>query len=230
MDLKKINDIIGQLADVNEQLISLSDDIWLGINPRDNESVAAGTQFLQDYNLATNQLSQAAATIEQYLFNYFRNDLEKVQSVVEHGNDDTIKNQRMINELDRGKAYTLTDNHNFTFTRPHSFVLEGIAYTNITTWKALYLEVLETLLVTNRTKFLELVNEERFISSRGNPLFTTQPEKLRLPQKLRTGFYAEVNMSANTIKNTILEILDHFDIDQSSLKVYLREDRDKQLS
>ena len=40
MDIKKIQHILGQLTEVNEQLISLADDIWLDIDPRDNESIA----------------------------------------------------------------------------------------------------------------------------------------------------------------------------------------------
>jgi len=223
MDIKKIQHILGQLTEVNEQLISLADDIWLDIDPRDNESIAAGAQFLQDYNQSTEQLSQTAAAIEQQLSQYFQQDSASLQPAIEHGSDDAQKNQRMIKELDRSKAYSLRDN--FTFKRPFGFVLNGIAYSQITTWKAIYLKVLDILHSTNPDKFAALATEQRFVSNRGNPLFTHQPEKLRVAQSLSAGFYAEVNMSANTIKDTLIQVLDYFSIDENTMKIYLREDR-----
>lgn len=224
MDIKKIQHILGQLAEVNEQLMSLADDIWLGIDPRDNESIAAGAQFLQDYNQSTEQLSQTASGIEQQLSQYFQQDSESLQPVIEQGSDDTQKNQRMIKELDRNKAYSLRDN--FTFKRPYGFVLNGIAYTQITTWKAIYLKVLDILHSAEPDKFAALVTEQRFVSSRGNPLFAHQKDKLRVAQSLLAGFYTEVNMSANTIKDTLIQVLDYFSIDESNIKIYLREGRD----
>lgn len=187
MDVKKIQRILEQLADVNEQLVSLSDDIWLGIDHRDNESVIEGSKFIQDYNLATSQLSKAAATVEQQLLTYFKNDIESVHSIIEQGDDNEIKNQRMIKELDRSKAYSLNDN--FTYKRPYGFVLKGIAYTNITTWKAVYLKVLHVLYEMSPTDFSTLLTDKRFISKRGNPLFTKDLKKLRVAQSLPAGFY-----------------------------------------
>ena len=227
MDVKKIQRILEQLADVNEQLVSLSDDIWLGIDHRDNESVIEGSKFIQDYNLATSQLSKAAATVEQQLLTYFKNDIESVHSIIEQGDDNEIKNQRMIKELDRSKAYSLNDN--FTYKRPYGFVLKGIAYTNITTWKAVYLKVLHVLYEMSPTDFSTLLTDKRFISKRGNPLFTKDLKKLRVAQSLPAGFYTEVNMSANSIKDTLLQILAYFSIDEKEMKIYLREDRDAQL-
>lgn len=198
MDIKKIQQILGQLAEVNEQLMSLADDIWLDIDPRDNESIAAGAQFLQNYNQSTEQLSQAAAAIEQQLSQYFQQDSTNLQPVIEQGSDDSQKNQRMIKELDRSKAYSLRDN--FTFKRPYGFVLNGIAYTQITTWKAIYLKVLDILHGAEPNKFAALVTEQRFISNRGNPLFTHQKEKLRVAHALPAGFYTEVNMSQTLLR------------------------------
>lgn len=224
MNIKKIQQLLGQLTEVNEQLVSLSDDIWLSIDPRDNESVIAGSQFIQAYNVATGQLSKAAASIEQQLSHYFQKDTESLQPVIEQGTDDSQKNQRMIKELDRSKAYSLRDN--FTFKRPYGFVLNGIAYTQITTWKAIYLKVLDIFYHTRPDEFKGLVADERFISNRGNPTFTSNQEELRVAQLLDAGFYTEINMSANTIKNTLLDVLGYFSVNEKDIKIYLREDRD----
>lgn len=215
MGIKKIQQTLGQLAEVNEQLMSLANDIWLDIDRRDNDSIAAGTQFLQSYNQSTEQLSKAVAAIEQQLSQYSQQDSTSLQPAIEQGSDDSQKNQRMIKELNRSKAYSLREN--FTFKRPYGFVLNGIAYTEITTWKAICLRVLDILHSVEPNKFVALVTEQRFISSRGNPLFAHQKEKLRIAHALPAGFYTEVNMSANTIKDTLLQSLSNAYICQSNV-------------
>ena len=39
-------------------------------------------------------------------------------------------------------------------------------------------------------------------------------------------FYVEINFSANQIRNNIKDLLEYFQIDQKSMKIYLREYRD----
>ena len=40
------------------------------------------------------------------------------------------------------------------------------------------------------------------------------------------GLWAELNLSANNIRDRIAHLLEHFDYDPSTFVVYLREDRD----
>jgi hypothetical protein len=51
-------------------------------------------------------------------------------------------------------------------------------------------------------------------------------DELRVPQKADFDFYIETNISANTIKNYIKELLEYFEFDKSHVIIYLREDRD----
>lgn len=224
MNLKKTQELLSQLSEVNEQLISLADDIWLSIDPRDNESVTAGAEFIKNYNEATGELSKAVLSIEQQLSHYFQKNQESIMPAIEQGSDDAHKNQRLVRELDRSKAYSLNDD--FTFKRPYGFILNDIAYTQLRTWKAVYLKVLDIFYLNRPSKFLEMVHDTRFISSRGNYLFSEDKDKLRAAQPLEAGFYAEVNMSANQLARAIIQVLEYFSVDENSMKVYLREDRD----
>lgn len=73
---------------------------------------------------------------------------------------------------------------------------------------------------------MELVHDTRFISSRGNYLFSEDKDKLRVAQPLEARFYAEVNMSANQLARAIIQVLEYLSVDENSMKVYLYEDRD----
>jgi len=75
-------------------------------------------------------------------------------------------------------------------------------------------------------KFAALPETERFISNRGNPLFSNDQTILRVGEKLPSDLYAEVNLSANMIRDNLHDLLEHFGLDPRAMKIYLREDRD----
>lgn len=117
-------------------------------------------------------------------------------------------------------------NENFTYKQPFGFILEDAAYKGIKTWKNLYLPVLKILKEKDPEKFNHLPDEERFISNRGNPLFSREKAKLRIEEKIGPGFYAEINLSANNIRDNIKVLLAYFQIELNSMQIFLREDRD----
>ena len=47
---QKIRTILGDLESVRENLLSLSDDIWLDIAHKDSEALREGTEFKLAYN------------------------------------------------------------------------------------------------------------------------------------------------------------------------------------
>ena len=100
------------------------------------------------------------------------------------------------------------------------------AYKGLKTWKTLYLLVLDMLQATDPEKFAALPETERFISNRGKPLLSSNEHDLRLGEKLDSGLYAEINLSANSLLKYIKELLEHFGLDPRTMKIYIREDRD----
>ena len=51
----KIKTMLDSLNDIQEQLLALPDDMLLSIDPRDNESIEEGAEFIKTYN---NRLSE----------------------------------------------------------------------------------------------------------------------------------------------------------------------------
>jgi hypothetical protein len=191
------------------------------IDPRDNDQLEQRTQFIKDFNNSFIQFSTSAALISKQIKHYFNVDPEEEE--LEHEVSELDKLSRVIKELDKNKAYSLDEN--FTYKRPYGFVLENSAYKGIKTWKSLFIQILKELYKKDKNIYLNLPNEKKFISKRNNPLFSKNPNELRSFEKIPGGFFVEVNLSANHIKNALIDLLEHFSIDYKNLKIYLREDR-----
>lgn len=222
MTQHKIKEILDTLNNLQENLLSMPDDMLLSIDPRDNESLTQGTQFIMAYNDSLSQFSGSSAKIVQMIKAHFRIDPEKDEVVEESVNRQ--QRERLIEELDQTVPHTL--NENFTYKRPYGFILGETAYKGLKTWKTLYLLVLDMLQTADPAKFAALPETERFISNRGNPLFSNDQTILRVGEKLPSDLYAEVNLSANMIRDNLHDLLEHFGLDPRAMKIYLREDRD----
>jgi len=71
----KIKDILDNLNQLEVDLMALPDDIWLSINPRDNESVEKGTTFLKSFNDNLAGFSESAGKILRQMIPHFSNPL-----------------------------------------------------------------------------------------------------------------------------------------------------------
>jgi len=222
MTQNKIKEMLDMLNTLNEYFLSLPDDMLLGIDPRDNESLDTNCRFIKQFNDSLSDFTNSSAKIESQIKKYFSINPEEddVEKETIEGNG----KKRIIRELDRTECYSL--DANFTYKRPFGFVLYDTAYKGIKTWKSLYLQVLKELYAQFPEKFLLLPSEEIFISKRGNPLFSLNSTELRVFEELFSGFFVELNLPANNIIRNIKELLKYFDLSESEFKVYLREDRD----
>ncbi|WP_449258273.1 hypothetical protein [Chlorobium limicola] len=226
MTQNKIKEILDTLNNLQENLLSLPEDMLLSIDPRDNESLDQGTQFIKAYNDSLSQFTESSARIAQMVKAHFGINPEEDDVVKESGN--RLQRERLIAELDQTVPHTL--NENFTYKRPYGFILGETAYKGLKTWKTLYLLVLDMLQTTDPEKFAALPETERFISNRGKPLLSANEHDLRLGEKLESGLYAEVNLSANSLLKYIKDLLEHFGFDPRTMKIYLREDRDADIN
>ncbi|MDD3878135.1 MAG: hypothetical protein PHT69_16065 [Bacteroidales bacterium] len=220
----KIKETLDLMNTVQEQLLSLADDIHLSIDPRDKDSIKKGYEFLSGYSEQLTQFTESSNVLEEQIKNFFginpeTEDIVKIDSI-----RNVTERERIIKELDKTKAYSLDEN--FTFKRPYGFVLGNTAIKGLKTWKSLYVNLLSTLYESDKVKFKKLTSEPKFVSNRGNFYFHNDKSVFRVYEKVAGGFYAEVNLSANHIKNVIIDLLVYFKIEVKSLKIYLREDRD----
>jgi hypothetical protein len=222
MNQEKIRELLDTLNSLQENLLGLPDDMLLNIDARDNDSLEQGTRFIIDYNNSLGQYVESSLKIASLIKAHFRIDPEKDEVVEESANRQ--QRERLIAELDQTIPHTL--NENFTYKRPYGFILGDTAVKGLKTWKSLYLYVLDILQTDDSKKFSVLPQTERFISNRGNPLFSADQAILRVGEKLPSGLYAEVNLSANMIRDNLHDLLEHFGLDPRTMKIYLREDRD----
>ena len=223
MDQKNnIKETLDILNTLNEYLLSITEDMLLSIDPKDNQSIESGLQSISQFNNSLSEFIGASVKIEAQIKKYFSINPEEDDIVKESSNNN--KNKRIIKELDKTEFYSLDEN--FTYKRPFGFVLGDSVYKGIKTWKSLYLQVLRELRGQYPEKILKLTEEEKFITNRGNALFAKNDQGLRIAEELFSGFFVEVNLSANSIRDNIINLLDYFGVDSAEFKISLRENRD----
>ena len=213
--------ILQDLEAVRENLLALSDDIWLSIDHNDPDSLEAGVEFKRTYNAKLAAFDALSSELSQLVQQFTRVDLAEEE---ESGEDDSQSNERIIEQLNTEQLYSIDED--FTFKRPHGFILDGQAVMGITTWRRLYELVCIGLLRRDRVLFLTLIDHKKFVSSRGHRQFTTEPRELRSPSRLDEGVYTEINLSANGLRDVIRSLLDAYEIPRDNLQIFLREDRD----
>ena len=222
MTQEKVKEIIDMLNTLNEYLLALPDDMLLNIDPRDNESVQQGLEFIQKFNDNMAVFSQTADKIDRQLQTFFEIEIEEDE--VEGESMDEGRRVRIIRDLDKTEPHSLDES--FTYKRPYGFVLGKAAYKGLQTWRNLYLQTLSELRSLDPERFARLPQESKFISKRGKPWFGPHESDFRQAERLSPGFYLEVNLSANNIRDNLKLLLSHFGLNYREMKIYLREDRD----
>ncbi len=213
--------ILEDLEAVRENLLALSDDIWLSIDHNDNDALVEGVQFKQAYNEKMTAFDKLASELSAMVQQYTSVRLGERERV---GLDDQAGNERIIQELNREEPRSIDED--LTFKRPHGFILDGQATVGITTWRRVFELVCRQLLRRDPDRFHGLPDHPDFISTRGHHGFSRNPVELRSAGLIGDGIYAEINLSANDLRNTIRRLLEAFDIPMDRLQLFLREDRD----
>lgn len=213
--------ILEDLEEIRENLLALSDDIWLSINHNDPESLEAGVDFKRAYNAKAADFDRVASELSALVQQYTSVRLEEAEKT---GGTDRALNERIIAELNREEPHRLDED--FTYKRPHGFILDGQGTKGITTWQRLYELVLQRLYDQDTERFRGLCADPNFTTNRGNPTFTTDPARLRKALEVRAGLFVESNYSANSIRDMLSRVLTAFEVPTDKLLIFLRQDRD----
>lgn len=213
--------ILEDLEAVRENLLALSDDIWLSIDHNDTEAMDAGVAFKREYNAKAAEFDRVAEELSVLVQQFTSVRLEAGE---ETGADDHEQNERIVRELNREEPHSLGED--FTYKRPHGFILSGQAASGISTWQRLYELVCRLLFQRDAARFAALVDHPDFISNRGNRSVTRDRDALRSALEINNGLYVECNLSANGICDMLRRLLAAFEIDPGEFKIFLRQDRD----
>jgi hypothetical protein len=217
----RTREILEDLEAVRENLLALSDDIWLSIDHNDPQALDAGVEFKRAYNAKAAAFDVVASELSALVQQYTSVRLEEAEK---SGGTDRAENDRIITELNREEPHGLDED--FTYKRPHGFILEGQGTTGITTWQRLYELVCRRLFERDPARFRGLCGHPDFTTSRGNHTFTTDRIRLRKALEVGDGLYAESNLSANGIRDMLRRVLTAFVIATDQLQIFLRQDRD----
>ena len=221
---ERISQILSSLERTNENLLDLSDDIWLSIDHNDSDELRAGVEFKQQYNTAMTEFAQAAERIQQLITDYTSVPADEEATSPDVGAEE---HDRIIQELDRSERHTLDED--FRYKRPFGFVFQGHAAKDLRTWRAVYERVIRLLAQLEGESFMHVATDEAFETQHGNRMFAHSPEGMRKSREVLPDLWVELNLSANNIRDHIKRLLKHFDYDLSAFIVYLREDRDAEV-
>ncbi len=224
-----IRNILQDLERVRENMLALSDDIWLSIDHNDQEALQEGVDFKKAYNERMIGFDRLSSEISELVQQYtaVRID-EPEEEPTPSPESDQQKNERIIRDLDREEAHGIGED--FTFKRPYGFVLCGQGFKEVNTWRRIFEQVCRILNARDDDRFKGLPDNPDFKTRRGNVYFSTDPAKLRVASEVVPGLFAEVNLSANHLRNLIRDLLKTFTIPEPEVSIYLRQDRDAEES
>ncbi|MCA9063651.1 MAG: hypothetical protein KDA96_11350, partial [Planctomycetaceae bacterium] len=187
----------------------------------DPQALEEGVEFKRAYNEKSIAFDRVAPELSALVQQYTSISLEEGERT---GAVDREHNERIIAELNREEPHSLDED--LTYRRPYGFILDGEGTTGIRTWKRLFEVLCQQPLKRNPQRFHELPNNPDFISNRGHHGFSLNATDLRSASLIGDGIHAEINLSANMVRDVISRLLDTFEISHDKLKLFLRQDRD----
>ena len=217
----RTRNILEDLEAVRENLLALSDDIWGSIDRQDIDAFDEGVQFMRNYIERMTEFDRVAEDISSMVQQYTSVRLAEGE---QSGGDNREENDRIVAELNHETPHSIDED--FTYKRPHGYILDGAATTGITTWRRLFELLCNQLLRRDHDRFHGLPDHPNLISNRGNRSFSRNTDELRSATESGDGLYAEINLSANSLCSTIKKLHDIFDIPRDHLQLFLRQDRD----
>lgn len=208
----RIKKILTNLESVKEDLLALSDDIWLSIDHNDSQAVQRGAEFKVAYNKNMHAFTADSDSLSRLVQNFTDVSIDS-DDEKESASDTSISkldHERLIQELDHHTPHSLHED--FRYKRPFGFTLEGLPYMQRSTWSQVYTSVCRHLAKKSPEQFQKLPDSPDFISSRGNRSFSRSLQELRIGNDVGMGIFAEFNLSANQIRDVIKDLLTYFQI------------------
>jgi len=220
---ERIQNILTNLETVGEDLLALSDDIWLNIDHNDNDALTEGVRFKTGFNEQVTEFQRVAERLSTLVA-----DFTKVPSFEAQGapgsNQEHERRARIIQSLDRRLPHGLDED--YRYKRPAIFTLNGVPFDGTNTWSQVYETLCRHLAALKPAVFDNLPDNPDFTSTKNNRYFSREASDLRIARDFGRGVFAETNLSANQIRDNIKRLLSAFGLSESTFVVYLREDRD----
>jgi len=219
-----IRNILRDLDNIRENLMTFSDDVWLSINHNDTTAMKTGMAFKEKLNAQLDAFTKLSIAITHLVQDYTKVQTEGEASTETEVGATAADNTRIIKDLNRNEPHNLTED--FTWKRPCGFILEGKGYQDVSTWTRFYELTLRQLAKKDPALYKTLPDNPATITRRDNRRYSINPADLRKPLALPNGIHAETNLSAKDLCESIRTLLDIYSIPQTSCTIFLRQDRD----
>jgi hypothetical protein len=217
----QVKGLLDQLEEVREQLLAFADDVFHSIDHRNPEQLSQGVEFIRTYNDRLAAFDLLAAQLSGMIQQFTHVSVENEQPVQVA---DRANFERITRELDTATPHYLVED--FTYKRPYGFILRGVAYKDILTWKHLYEAICRILADLDPSRWAALPDNPGFTSAQNRKAFSRDESDLRGPLPAIRGIYPEAHYSANSIRDNIVKLLREFGVNHDELRIYLRQDRD----
>ena len=142
---------------------------------------------------------------------------DELESIFSDGKRINYENFR----VDENIAYDLMTD--FRYMKPAAFSLDGVRYP-ARLWKLVLLKTCELLWEKNHSIFENFVND-KFMQGKTRVYFSEGKDIMVKPELIKgTQIYVETNLSANSIRDMIVKMLDKYRIPHASYQIYLSKD------
>ena len=225
---ERTRSILRNLEAVREDLLGLSDELWKQVDHNDQDTLEEFlTAFKTPFNDSLRQFDQLTERLSGLVQAYTQVPISDSQPAKEEGESEQSQRERsdrLIAELNREQPHHITED--FTWKRPHGFILGNEAVSDVVTWKRLYERLCMLLARRNPELFNQLPDHPDHVTSRGNHWFARDAESLSVGSRITDTVFAETHASATGLARQIVRLLETFAIDPDELKIFLRQDRD----
>lgn len=216
--IERTRRIIDLLNETSEQLKAYADDLWLNVDRSTPESIQEGADEQKAFLSGQNQFSELTSYLEELIRDDLSEDArERIDEV------DASQRERLIVQLDRTTPHSLDEE--FTSKRPYAIRLGDHRVGQHNTWKATYRWLLQQLHHEDPVAFDQLIDADFALTIRGNRYVSREKKDVRSPITVGD-LYFESNLSANDIRNKMIEVLHAMGRSIDEVTIYLREDRD----
>ena len=153
------------------------------------------------------------------------NDIEITNELPEDEMETILSVGKRINyenfRVNENIAYGLMTD--FRYMKPAAFSLDGVRYP-ARLWKLVLLKTCELLWEKKNNIFEDFVND-KFMQGKTRTYFSKDKSIMAKPELIKgTEIFVETNLSANSIRDVIIKMLDKYRIPHAAYQIYLSKD------
>jgi hypothetical protein len=214
IETRRVVGILTDLEGVNEDLLNLYEDIKDNIDPRDAASRLQGPRDLAEYAEKLGAFEQAAADL---------------RALVERITHVDMRSYAVSAPAEQPSALAGLKAHSpsewFTSTHIVGFTLFGQPFI-VSKWYRFYATLLQQFAARYPERFQALPDSFPYNADQHYTSFSRAPDGYRIPLELPYGVYTNVAMAVKGMIVNVRRLLEYFNVPESELVIYLREDRD----